>query len=331
MDSSFQIKIIVPLIPLSKHDSDLLEYTDSAIAELLSLNNDLKITLAGLYKCKIAISLLENYKPIASRNKIAATAIVFETAVNGNSDSLIIEKTDQYQLTDLDKRLLYESITADEFRDKIYQFLILSQIAKPGSLKLREGDILVNDKLENFFYPFNSLHRLSLSENKKFKWPQYFEVKIIDAWNWYCKNGFSLQGQSKSKTERAINAFTYLFKDYIGDTEFDLFWSLVGIEALYCAGKEGLSEQIFTKSQIVLGEITDYKKRLKQMYEFRSRLVHGDLDIPPKHFDFDDTIHKEFHKNLYDSAILAVAILTATLQTMIMTDKKDLKFKYVVL
>lgn len=298
--------------------------------ELLSLSNKLEITLASLHRCIVSIYLLKDYKPIMGRNKIVSTALVFETFIEGDSDLLTIDREEEYEITKRDKKMLYESIVADEFKDKIYEFLIISQIAKPVSLKFREGDILVNDVIDNFFYPFNSLHRLSINENKKFKWPKYLEIKFIDAWNWYINNSFSLRSQNKTKTERAINAFTYLFKDYVGDTEFDLFWSLVGIEAVYCAGKEGLSEQIFIKSQIVLGEVTDYKRRLKLMYEFRSRLVHGDLDIPPKHFDFDDTVHIQFHKNLYDSAILAISVLTATLQTMILDNRRELKLKYVI-
>ena len=105
----------------------------------------------------------------------------------------------------------------------------------------------------------------------------------------------------------------------------DLLWSLIGIEALYCSGKEGLSEQIFTKTQIFLGEIIDYKKKLKQMYDFRSRLIHGDLNIPPNHFYDDDN---PFRDQLFDSTVFAVAILTATLQKMVYENKKELNFKY---
>ena len=109
-----------------------------------------------------------------------------------------------------------------------------------------------------------------------------------------------------------------------------MFWALIGIETLYCSGKEGLSEQIFNKTQVVLGEIKDYKKRVKQMYDFRSRLVHGDLDVSPLHYDLDDVDEQQFQQNLYDSAILAVAILTTTLQQMVKRDKVNLRFQYVL-
>lgn len=328
MGSQLKIEIAIPLIPLQKEEVHLLEYTNNAISELLGLSGKLEVTLESVQKCKISISILEDYKSLASRLKTTSTALLFEICVPDNSSSISIEIKEHDLITSSDKKVIYGSMVADQFRHSIYRFLILTQIAKPGTLKLREGDILVDNKLDHFFYPFNSLHRLTLDQNKKFKWPSYVEIKFIDAWNWYLQNSFSIQGQGKSKAERAINAFTYLFKDYLGNTESDLFWSLIGIEALYCMGTEGLSEQIYIKSQIVLGEITDYKKRLKQMYDFRSRLVHGDLDIPPKHFDSEDVEYNNFHQKLIDSAILAVAILTATLQRMIIDNKKELEFKY---
>lgn len=190
--------------------------------------------------------------------------------------------------------------------------------------------MFIDEKIANSFYSISSIQRESLSDIENLKWPTYKNTKFIKVWEWFLKNEFSFEKHSKSNTERALNAFTHLFKDNHVDSVFDLFWSLIGIETLYCSGKEGLSEQIFNKTQVVLGELKDYKKRLKQMYDFRSRLIHGDLDIPPNHYDLNDKDEEQFQQSLYDSTILAVAILTATLQTMVNEDRKSVKFKYIL-
>ena len=245
-------------------------------------------------------------------------------------DSLKIETNSSEEISNEDKKSIFKSIVSSEFKSKIFYFLTLIQIAKPGAIKTREGDVFVNGQLEDYFYSITSIHRESLEDIKNLKWPTYKNMRFIDVWNWFQKNNFSFQRHSKSNIERALNAFSYLFKDSIGDTVFDLFWSLVGIETLYCSGKEGLSEQIFNKTQVFLGEIKDYKKRLKQMYDFRSRLVHGDMDIPPNHYKLEDEDNDQFQQNLYDSTILAVAILTATLQKMVEGDRNNLSFKYIL-
>jgi len=54
--------------------------------------------------------------------------------------------------------------------------------------------------------------------------------------------------------------------------------------------------------------------------------VHGDLNIPPSLYDVYDEENEEYESRLYESSCLAIGILTATIQEMILLDKKELKF-----
>lgn len=62
------------------------------------------------------------------------------------------------------------------------------------------------------------------------------------------------------------------------------------------------------------------------MYNFRSRLVHGDINIPPNYYEYDDVEEEKFQDKLFDATVLAVAILTATLQELVFRNEAKLNF-----
>ncbi len=266
----------------------------------------------------------------SEKSKHFPNTLTFEIEVPTSYDSIEIKSNSDEEISKIDKIAIYESVVADSFREQIFYFLITTQIAKPGTIKTKEGKVFVDGKLEHYFYPVSNIHRESFNQIEKMKWPKLKNLKFLQVWNWFIEHSFIFDRHSKTKMELALNAYTHLYDENSIDTVFDLFWALVGIEAIYCSGKEAISEQIFIKTQLVLGPLNDYKKKLKQMYDFRSRLVHGDLNIPPKHYSNDDSDDYTFHENLFDSAALAVAILTATLQVLISENKTELNFKYVV-
>ena len=63
------------------------------------------------------------------------------------------------------------------------------------------------------------------------------------------------------------------------ESSLNLAWVLLGLEALYCTGNVGLREQLVAKSELVLGPRVENKKAFGAMYDFRSRLLHGDMDL----------------------------------------------------
>ena len=87
-------------------------------------------------------------------------------------------------------------------------------------------------------------------------------------------------------------------------------------------------EQVNEKVQLVLGEITEFKKSIKNMYNFRSRLVHGDLDIPSIIGEnYQDQRIERYDVELYHSALLSLAILVSTFQWMIENNQTELIFE----
>lgn len=329
MQDLFEFIICTPIVQVYPvEEKYLVEYVDKGINDILTLDEKLEIEISGIGAFKINVFTLLDDPPIKETFPFSSHVIIFRLLVPNDANNIEISDSHD-QPTSLEDRLaLFKKHIAEEFKYQVFHLLVLSNIANPGAIKTREGLILLNREKYDSFPSIYSIHRESLDIIKALKWPTYKTLPILQIWDWFKTNNFSFHNHSKTKVSRALNAFTYLFNDDPGNLVFDLFWSLIGIEALYCTSKEGISEQIYEKVQLVLGPVNDSKKKIKNMYNFRSRLIHGDLDIPPNNFDYDDPDDEKFQKKLFDAAILAVAILTTTLQEMALQNRSDLNFRY---
>lgn len=126
---------------------------------------------------------------------------------------------------------------------------------------------------------FSHIH-FSVAYSRKIGWPALENVPIKHIWEWFFDHTRSVDGISQSKVGRALNAYSYLFHEsLLGFNPEDLFWALLGIEALYAEGALGIQSQVDKKTQLVLGKRKEHKKIFGKMYSFRSRFIHGDLDF----------------------------------------------------
>ena len=65
------------------------------------------------------------------------------------------------------------------------------------------------------------------------------------------------------------------------------------------------------------------------MYDFRSRLIHGDLDLRYQHNDHDaEPEFEQFWDQIHECEDLATAVLLATLQKLCLKRTYSLDFKY---
>ena len=308
-------------------DEGLTEYFQASIQELLEINSlEFDIPIAGNVLCKITIEDKFISQSQKSSTEYQAFAFTIEVPEN-EAEATIYDGANETTESSIEN---YVSLVATEFKLQLTNFLLFLQIAKPGALQTREGDLFVNDKYHESYGSINSIHQAVLLEIKNIGWPKFRDLKYQDVITWSKQFNLSFEKMANTKVEIALNAFSYLFQDRT-DITLDLFWSLIGIEALYCTGKEGKAEQIFEKTQVVLGQISDFKKKVKNMYNFRSRLIHGDLNIPSaisEHFSLKE--FEEYNDEFYDSTIFSVAILTATLQELICLKKNSLLFKTVL-
>lgn len=213
------------------------------------------------------------------------------------------------------------------FDYKVIAYLIALQISLPGIVHFSEGVAISPVKIAGEFTPMISLVREMFSFNQEeFKWPKLKALDINKTWLWL--EPLFNDKISTNKIQRALFGFTWIHHDSLNDLTHELFYSLLGIEALYAKGNINIMGQINEKVQIVLGELTDSKRVIKQMYDFRSRLVHGDLNIPSKMgVDYDNIKIKQFDMEIYKSTCLAIAILVATFQWMVEKNCTEITFQ----
>jgi len=330
MQEFFDLTICIPLVPAYTPQAHLSEYINKGIENILTLDKKIEIIIPDIGQFKMNVFTATDDPGIKNRFPYSDNILLFQISIPNTADKIEIYHSHNEIISPEERIELFKLNIVEEFKHQSFHLLVFSNIAFPGAIKTREGLVLVNKEIIDSFPSIYSIHRESLDDIKTLKWPTYKTLSIHQVCQWFESNHFSFRTHSKTKVARALNAFTYLFKHEPGNMAFDLFWSLIGVEALYCSSKDSISEQIYEKVQLVLGPVTESKKKIKGMYNFRSRLVHGDLDIPPNNFDYEDTDEEKFQTEMFEATIMAVAILTTTLQEIIIKNETDLKFKYVL-
>lgn len=211
---------------------------------------------------------------------------------------------------------------------RIQDLTIALSIAYKGLLHFLSGLIYFDGKL--LLEAPMLIHDINFSfqRSKELKWPKIKLLKLRAVINWLNFFTEETDGLSKTKIGRALNAYSHLFMTKGGeDDQAALFWALLGIEALYANSKENIQHQVNTNSQLFLGERTDFKKSFRDLYEYRSRFVHGDLNFNNQFVlkngtDEFTTGIKRFSENEH----FAVAILLSSFQKLITKNMYDINF-----
>lgn len=160
----------------------------------------------------------------------------------------LIEGIEEWNVPSID---LWSKISVDHFVKRLYDFIISINIARVGSLQLDQGLIFI----DNLIYKETEMMINNFQEvlffTQKTKWPVLEELEIHTVWNWItAKVGF-LDGVGGTPVERALTALTYLFGSHSESNEgMDLFFTMIGLEALYCSSNNGIKEQLLEKSQV---------------------------------------------------------------------------------
>jgi hypothetical protein len=218
------------------------------------------------------------------------------------------------------------SLLSSEIKEKIFGLILATQIAKPGSLHLRKGVILVNGKKHMDIHG-TPLLRDAYSYSKKINYPPIYFLSLQDIYAWLINNDLLLKNEPTSKLQIALNAFTFLFgKDL--SPEIELVYTCMALEALYTKGNSNITEQLNDKIQIYLGQIFEYQRSIRKMYDFRSKFLHGILPIKPV-FD-NSSIWPEHEVGIGDASYLSTMVLIATFQKMFMEDRTSLDFEYIL-
>jgi hypothetical protein len=114
------------------------------------------------------------------------------------------------------------------------------------------------------------------------------------------------------------------------DVPGDLIWAMIGLEALYGRDQAPVGTQLMRKAELLLGARKTHKRVMKEAYRFRSKLVHGEIDIPFFQNDPNEPDFAQFVQNNSDATLLAQAVLVASIQELIRRSEHVLEFEYTI-
>lgn len=217
---------------------------------------------------------------------------------------------------------------------EVNALLLLSNILRPGSISADVGYAFIENERSGKTMPFFAEHLFSaVNASQQLGWPTLYKPGFLHGWNWLRGSGALADGIGVGRLGRALAAVSHLTAPDLKKTSsIDLVWILLGLEALYSKGNVGLKEQLLGKTEALLGPRTENKKAFGIVYDFRSRVLHGDVDLPLRFTEFD-AVQKfeDFHDELSRNEKLALAVLLATLQWMVIHNTIELKFEYALL
>jgi len=228
---------------------------------------------------------------------------------------------------------LIQCLSRREFCKQISDLLVMVNISRVGAIELLHSVVIQDSDIEFSEIPEMDGWALQRAVEcaEKMQWPHLEVLDIQRVWSWTLRNYKMLDGFEGASMGRALCAFSRLFERSTADEPMQLLWALIGLEALYTQGNKGLSEQLREKAQVFLGPQVAFKKKISQMYHFRSRFIHGDLDFGGLYLvgEAREAVAK-FDNELLDAISVAVALLVGTIQEVIRRNWTYIRFEYKV-
>lgn len=231
---------------------------------------------------------------------------------------------------------VFPSMAHSFFKKRILDFIFAINLAHVGSIECMKA-VLFDEDNNHLWYsglPRTEIFafRKAVSKSQELKWPEIKDIDLKVVWKWLNKRIGFMEGFSKNAVDRALIACSRLFDDLGTDGPHELFWALLGIEALYVKGKASILDQVRDKAQSLLGEQEGIGKKMSKMYDVRSRYIHGDMNFTstyPLYNAFPE--FDKYGKEVIDATSTAAAILISTIQKMILNEWGQIDFQYNVI
>ncbi len=324
------VDIYVPLMNGEEYTA-YIDNIDNAINELLQLSGKIEIKFNDAFISLLYIKKLNKRNKEIKVNfdntdkKVHTTYLKFSTEISVLNKKAFEEKKDHY-------------ISFEYFvKSYVKHLIIYLNLAKPGAFDTREGLVKTSEsstpnevKISEFPMLVNSFPYAIEIANKS-KWPPIKNLPITETLNWLDKHWQAFEIISVNKIQRALNAYSYLFHDNLQDNSpNDLFHSLIGVEAIFVKGNSNIQDQVNQKSQILLGKRNEFKKIFSELYDYRSRYIHGQLNFINKYFVDDRSIAIDQMLNTSEKSAFAEAILISAIQKHIEMDCTEFEYELIL-
>ena len=332
------LTVALPIMAPFARDEEHLQLQNNVFAELQSLG-----TIAPINKyfgeSTIGIRVLNNPSEepllkgiwkVPNPNR-QYRLLVFEIDGQACFEQILREVSAETRLTEEEITSLSQMHALTCLELEINSLLLLCNILRPGSLSADNGYAFTRKQQCEKTAAFFAEDLFSAVEAaQQLGWPKFYKPTLLQGWNWMRTSGALVDGIGVGPLGRALAAVSHLTAPDLSETSsIELVWVLLGLEALYSRGNVGLKDQLLGKSEALLGPRTENKRAFGVVYDFRSRLLHGDVDLPLRFTKFD-AVQKfeDYHAELWRNERLALAVLLSTLQWMVVANVKELNFEY---
>ncbi|MBR3813336.1 MAG: hypothetical protein IKK38_05630 [Spirochaetaceae bacterium] len=232
-----------------------------------------------------------------------------------NIDEMILKGNEN--LSENERKSLFLRGAVDLCENEYKMFVFAFFLAFPVSTCFENGVILVDDKVYSQTAKFINSFDFEGKEN----------IDLQKCWNYLHDSSKFKFGYSQNNASRFVSILSKM--NETDDIITQIFYATMALEAVYARGtSEGIARQIIDKVKIFLNiEIEDNK--LRQLYDIRSRYIHGDTDIELAFLNFDAVPGKEWDK-LYALYFYASEILYKTAKRVIEENISEINFDYTV-
>jgi hypothetical protein len=210
--------------------------------------------------------------------------------------------------TEDELRAMWAEWLPDELYLTLQTYVCSLMIAFPGTVRPTENVWLLEGKQFKFSHRYVSTIHESveyLVENGMMPRTDNDPEKVR---RWIFSQNGVFDGYSDTPAARSLNYFTRLFAERFHDDELtDLVWALAGIEALLVEGGRSSVGQLKEKLAAIFGTDSSLewmRKMTDKMYNYRSRMVHGNRQIRSAFRIFEEEQSEARLDEQYDSARL---------------------------
>lgn len=170
-------------------------------------------------------------------------------------------------------------------------------------------------------------------------WPKLSSLPIREVWNWLMQFNDIWERMSRSQIGKVLICLKYLsLNEKLRGENASLdqvVWPTIAVEGLFLKGlpnDRSKTRELRERIMSLLGAIPEKsklsEKDLNKLYDFRSRLLHGDQNIPNTDSVLNNEIYEEikYFGRVYDTSNTLISIILASLQFMVKKNWKELNF-----
>lgn len=218
----------------------------------------------------------------------------------------------------------------DEVEAGLDAALVLSELAFPGCIHTLDGALISPTHTTTTLGSKGGIYELLCHEDGP-SWPELRHTSLIQTLEWAKKIGFGAQAFASTRLSKALASLTHIVGAFPQSHSVALFRAVQGLEAFYCDGVGDLRRQMSEKSAVWLGRWSDDRNIVGQLYDTRSKFVHGSAPIQYWKYHGDPWQENEKAMDEHEYATtFAMRLLVASLQKCVLNGITELNWTFSV-